>query len=65
MVQQSPAQGRHCHREHRRRFPQRPETDVAAGSHFRRDTAKTRPRQNAIPQDRQRKQSTRLYRIQR
>lgn len=65
MVQQSPAEGRHWHREHRRGFPQRAEADAAAGSHLRRDPAQARPRQDAIPQDRERQQGARLHRFQR
>lgn len=52
MVQQPPEEGRNRNREHRRRLPQWPKADAAAGGHLRRDTAQARPRQDAFPQDR-------------
>lgn len=64
MVQLASAQGWNSDREHRRRLPQRLETDAAAGGDLRGDTAQARPRQNALPQDSQRQQGSRLHRQQ-
>ena len=59
------AQGRNSNREHRRGFPQWPQTYAPLGGHFRRNPAKARPRQDEVPQDRQRQQGFGLYRQQR
>lgn len=64
MVQQSPAQGGHGHRQHRRRLPQWPQADAPAGGDIWRDAAQARPRQDALPQNRQRQQGPRLHRQQ-
>lgn len=65
MVQQPPEEGRHRHREHRGRLPQRPKAHAAVGGDLRRDPAQARPRQDALPQDRQRQQGFGLHRFQR
>lgn len=54
VVQQSPEKSRHRYREHRGRLQEWVEVDAAPGGDLRRDPAQTRPRQDAVPQDRQR-----------
>lgn len=61
MVQQPLEEGRHRHREHRRRLQEWPKADAAARSHLGRDPAQARPRQDAFPQDRQRQQGFGLH----
>lgn len=65
MVQQSLEEGRHWHRQHRRRFQKWLEIDAAARGDLGRDPAEARPRQDAIPQNRQRQQGPRLHRFKR
>lgn len=61
MVQLASTKGRHCHRIDRGGLQKRPEAHAPPRSHFRRDATEARSRQNAIPQNRQRKQGPRLH----
>lgn len=65
MVQQPLEESRHWHREHRRGLQERPQADAVTRSYLRRDAAQARPRQDALPQDRQCQQSLGLHRVQR
>ena len=59
------AQGRNSNREHRRGFPQWPQTYAPLGGHFRRNPAKARPWQDEVPQNCQCQQGFGLHRQQR
>ena len=61
MGQFSPSQSRHPNRKYRGGLPERPQAHVASRGHLWRDPPEARPRQDEVPQDRQRQQGVGLH----